>query len=105
MPDTRRFTPAATRVTRGEIVRFVPTNKGQVVHEMVFGTMDELKQHAARMREHPQMQHDADEGAEVAPGKSGELTWQFTRAGEFHYACLIPGHFEAGMVGKVIVSP
>ena len=105
MTDNMRFTPAEIRVKRGEIVRFVPANKGQVMHEMVLGTMEELREHAAHMREHPGMQHDEPGSAQVAPGKTGEVAWQFTRAGEFYYACLVPGHFEAGMVGKVIVEP
>ena len=106
MTDNMRFTPAEIRVKRGEVVRFVPANKGQVLHEMVLGTMDELKKHAERMRTPPQMEHhDEGHGAGVGAGKTGSFAWQFTKAGEFYYACLIPGHFEAGMVGKVIVSP
>jgi uncharacterized cupredoxin-like copper-binding protein len=105
MTDNMRFTPSEIRVKRGEIVRFVAANRGSVPHEMVLGTMDELKKHAARMRAQPQMHHHDDGGMEVAPGKSRGLAWQFTGAGEFYYACLIPGHFEAGMIGKVIVAP
>ena len=106
MTDNMRYTPAEIRVKRGEIVRFVATNKGKVQHEMVLGTMDELKKHAEKMRSQPQMEHpDEEHGAEVEAGKTGTFAWQFTKAGEFYYACLIPGHFEAGMVGKVIVAP
>jgi uncharacterized cupredoxin-like copper-binding protein len=106
MTDNMRFTPAEIRVKRGEIVRFVATNKGKVPHEIVLGTMDELQKHAEKMRSQPQMEHhDEEHGAEVAAGKSGSFAWQFTKPGEFYYACLIPGHFEAGMVGKVTVSP
>jgi uncharacterized cupredoxin-like copper-binding protein len=107
MNDRMRFVPAEIRVKRGETVRFVAVNKGKVEHEFVLGTMDDLKQHAERMKQHPHMQHeehDATHAVEVAPGKSGELGWQFTRAGEFHYGCLVPGHFEAGMVGRLIVT-
>lgn len=43
--------------------------------------------------------------AHVAPGKTETIVWQFTKVGEFHYACLIPGHFEAGMIAKIIVKP
>lgn len=105
MVDQMRFLPAEIKVKRGEIVRFVPVNKGQVLHEMVLGTMDELKKHAELMRKHPGMEHDEPHMAHVAPGKRGEMGWQFTQAGEFYYGCLIPGHFEAGMIGKVIVTP
>jgi uncharacterized cupredoxin-like copper-binding protein len=103
MNDQMRFVPAEIMVKRGETVRFVPSNKGQVMHEMVLGTMADLKAHAEMMKKHPGMEHDEPHMAHVAPGKAGEMGWQFTKAGEFYYGCLIPGHFEAGMIGKVIV--
>lgn len=46
---------------------------------------------------------DADM-AHVKPGAKGEIVWQFTQAGEYPFACLIPGHFEAGTIGKVVVK-
>lgn len=104
MSDAMRFTPADITVKRGETVKLVATNKGQVLHELVLGTADELKQHAEMMRKFPGMEHDAPHMAHVKPGKSGDIVWQFTKAGEFQFACLIPGHFEAGMVGKVTVK-
>ena len=79
-------------------------NSGKTIHEIVFGTMKELKEHAELMRKHPGMEHDEPYMAHVAPGKSERIVWQFTKAGEFYYGCLIPGHFEAGMIGKVIVK-
>ena len=105
MADTMRFTPSRITVKRGDTVRFVAANRGKVMHEMVLGTLDELKEHAEMMRKHPGMEHDEPHMAHVAPGKHGEMGWQFTKAGEFFYGCLIPGHFEAGMVGKVTVNP
>lgn len=104
MSDAMRFTPAHITVKRGETVRLVATNNGRVLHEMVLGTPEELKKHAEMMRKFPDMEHDEPHMAHVQPGKSGEIVWQFTRAGEFEFACLIPGHFEAGMVGKVMVK-
>jgi uncharacterized cupredoxin-like copper-binding protein len=104
MADTMRFTPADLTVKRGETVKLVATNKGQVLHEMVLGTADELKKHAEMMKKFPDMEHDEPHMAHVKPGKSGAIVWQFTKAGEFQFACLIPGHFEAGMVGKVTVK-
>jgi uncharacterized cupredoxin-like copper-binding protein len=104
MSDAMRFTPADITVKRGETVKLVATNKGQVLHEMVLGTSEELKKHAEMMKKFPGMEHDEPHMAHVKPGKSGEIVWQFTKPGEFQFACLIPGHFEAGMVGKVIVK-
>lgn len=104
MADSMRFTPAVITVKRGETVRLVATNKGQVLHELVLGTPDELRKHAEMMRQHPGMQHEEAHMAHVKPGATGEIVWQFTRPGEFQFACLLPGHFEAGMVGKVRVQ-
>lgn len=104
MADTMRFTPAEVSIKRGETVRFVATNKGQLLHEMVLGTPEELKKHAEMMRKFPNMEHDAPHMAHVKPGNSGEIVWQFTNAGEFQFACLLPGHFESGMVGKLVVK-
>jgi uncharacterized cupredoxin-like copper-binding protein len=104
MSDVMRFTPAQLTVKRGDTVRFVARNTGRLNHEMVLGTMKELKEHAEHMKKHPGMEHDEPHMLHVAPGKTGEMGWQFTRAGEFYYGCLEPGHFEAGMVGKVTVT-
>lgn len=103
MSDRMRFTPAAIEVQRGEVVRFVAANKGQVLHEMVLGTLDELRAHAELMRKFPGMEHDEPHMAHVAPGKTGEIGWRFTRPGTFYFGCLIPGHFEAGMLGRIMV--
>ena len=105
MSDAMRYEPAEIRVKRGETVRLEVANHGQVLHEIVIGTMDELKEHAALMRKFPGMEHNEPHMAHVKAGTKGAVVWQFNRAGEFYYACLIPGHFEAGMVGKVVVTP
>lgn len=104
MADTMRFTPAELRVKRGDAVRFVVANKGRILHEMVIGTMEDLKKHSALMKKFPGMEHDEPNMAHVAAGKRGEIGWRFNMPGTFYYACLIPGHFEAGMIGKVIVE-
>jgi uncharacterized cupredoxin-like copper-binding protein len=105
MSDAMRFTPAEIGVREGEVVRLVVANKGKLLHEVVLGTMDHLKAHAELMRKHPGMEHDEPHIAHVAPGQRGEIGWRFTTAGTFYFACLIPGHFEAGMVGNITVTP
>lgn len=104
MADTMRFMPADIIVKRGETVRLVATNKGRVLHEMVLGTAEELKRHADLMKRFPGMEHDEPHMTHVPPGKSGAIVWQFDKPGKFQFGCLIPGHFEAGMVGKVTVE-
>ena len=104
MSDKMRFTPARLTIKQGDSVKFVVRNSGKVMHEMVLGTMKELKEHAEMMKKHPTMEHDEPYMAHVAPGKTETMVWQFTKAGEFYYGCLVPGHFEAGMVGKLTVK-
>ncbi|RJG03502.1 plastocyanin [Noviherbaspirillum sedimenti] len=104
MNDRMRFIPGDIKVRQGETIRFVVRNQGKLLHEMVIGTMAELKSHQEMMRQHPGMEHDEAYMTHVGPGKKGEMVWQFSKAGEFYYACLIPGHFEAGMVGKITVT-
>ena len=104
MTDAMRFNPSSIKVKRGETVRFVLTNSGKLKHEMVLGSMSDLKKHADMMRKHPEMEHAEENMVSVEPGKSGELTWKFTASGKVDFACLQPGHFEAGMKGKVAVK-
>lgn len=103
MSDDMRFTPASFAVKRGETIRFVLQNRGAVEHEMVIGTKQTLREHAAEMRAMPGMVHGDPNMVRVAPGGRGELTWTFDRAGRFTVACLVPGHYEAGMKGEVAV--
>ena len=105
MHDRMRFEPAELTVRQGDTVRFVVVNAGRIMHELVLGTDDELARHAALMRANPDMEHEAPYMAHVDPGKRGEFVWQFTTPGTFRYGCLVPGHFEAGMVGTVRVLP
>lgn len=104
MTDGMRFSPARIKARHGETIRFVLKNTGTVKHEMVLGTQADLKEHAALMRKFPNMEHADPNQASVEAGKTGELIWQFTKAGTFDFACLQPGHYEAGMTGKVVVS-
>jgi uncharacterized cupredoxin-like copper-binding protein len=104
MDDRMRFTPASVTVKQGDTIRFIVHNKGKLMHEMVLGTMERLKAHGIMMKKDPGMEHDEPYMAHVQPGGRNEIVWQFTNAGEFHYACLIPGHFEAGMTGNIKVT-
>lgn len=105
MSDAMRFTPDRIEVRQGETVRLRVRNTGQVMHELVIGTPQELASHAETMLKHPGMEHDEPYMTHVAPGKTGEIIWTFNRAGEFEFACLIAGHFQAGMKGTITVRP
>lgn len=104
MSDEMRFRPDRISVERGETIRFVVRNVGKLKHEMVLGTIEELKEHAELMRKFPEMEHEDPNQVGVEPGGTGELIWKFGRGGAFDFACLLPGHYEAGMAGKILVS-
>ena len=104
MSDNMRFTPDKLEVKQGETVKFVFKNSGAVTHEFVLGTRKELDEHAALMVKFPTMEHNEPYMTHVAPGKTGEVIWTFNRPGDFDFACLIAGHYQAGMVGKVTVT-
>ncbi|MBU0900914.1 MULTISPECIES: cupredoxin domain-containing protein [Pseudomonas] len=103
MSDQMRFSPDQLQIKQGETIRFVHRNEGQLMHEFVLGTQADLDAHAAMMAKFPGMQHDEPYMAHVGPGQGGEIIWTFNRAGEFDFACLIAGHYQAGMVGKIRV--
>jgi uncharacterized cupredoxin-like copper-binding protein len=105
MGDDMRFRPDRIEVKEGETIRFVVRNAGKLLHEMVIGTPEVLQQHAALMKKFPGMEHEEPYMAHVAAGRQGELVWNFNRPGSFQFACLVPGHFEAGMVGTIVVTP
>lgn len=104
MLDAMRFTPDTIQVKAGDTVRFRVRNAGTIPHEMVIGSIDEMRAHAAAMQKSPGMVHAEPNMVSLGPGQHGELVWQFTQAGAVDFACLIAGHMEAGMVGKIEVG-
>lgn len=104
MTDDMKFHSSEISAKQGETIRFIAKNSGKVKHEMVLGTQKDLKDHYEVMKKNPEMEHADANMVTVAPGKSGEIIWQFTKAGKVDFACLQPGHFDAGMKGLVNVS-
>ena len=104
MSDTMRFTPDKIEVKQGDTIKLVLKNTGTQMHELVIGTKKDLDEHAALMVKFPKMEHEEPYMAHVAPGKTGEIIWTFNKPGDFDFACLIAGHYQAGMVGKIKVA-
>ena len=104
MSDAMAFSPSEISVKQGDVIKFVHKNTGQLMHEFVLGTPSTLDEHAEMMKKFPNMEHEEPYMAHVAPGEEGEITWKFSQAGEFSFGCLIPGHYDAGMKGRIIVS-
>jgi uncharacterized cupredoxin-like copper-binding protein len=98
------FAPDKIEVIKGEQIRFVIHNKGALRHEFMLASVADNNKHAALMKKYPDMEHDDPNAKSVEPGKTAEIIWRFTKAGTFEFACLIPGHREAGMHGTVQVK-
>jgi uncharacterized cupredoxin-like copper-binding protein len=98
------YEPARIEVHRGQQVRFVLHNDGEEDHEFVLATIVENRKHAELMKKYPDMEHADPNARRLMPHGKGELVWRFTKRGEFEFACLIPGHYEKGMFGKIIVK-
>lgn len=105
MNDAMRFIPSRLKVKQGETIRFVVKNAGNMEHEFVLGTDEELKKHNELMGKFPEMEHADTNMIRVDPGKTGEVLWRFTKTGEVGFACLLAGHFDAGMKGAIKVFP
>ena len=104
MDGKMMFMPTKIDVKKGEQIKFVLRNNGELEHEFVLATTAENLKHAEAMKKNPDMEHDDPNAKRLAPKKANEVVWKFTKAGEFEYSCLIPGHRDSGMVGTVTVK-
>lgn len=98
------FLPNRVEIKTGEQVKLMLRNNGELDHELVLGTLAENLKHGEQMAKNPDMEHDDPNARRLAPKKTGEIIWKFTKAGEFDFSCLIPGHREAGMAGTIVVK-
>jgi uncharacterized cupredoxin-like copper-binding protein len=111
MNDTMRFTPDLLQVAAGETLKLVVHNSGKLPHEMVLGSETALKAHAIEMKQsaghadgHAHASGNELLALSVKPGETKEWVIRFDQTQTLQMACLIPGHFEAGMKGQVIVQ-
>lgn len=98
------FVPNKVEVRKGEQIKFMLRNNGELEHEFVLATHEENLRHAEAMRKNLDMEHDDPNAIRLQAKKAGEIVWKFTQAGSFEFACLIPGHSESGMLGTVVVK-
>ena len=104
MTDNMRFNPSSIQVKQGETIHFVVKNLGKTKHEMVLGTDQELQEHYKQMMKFPEMEHAEPNMVTLGAGQTGEIIWQFTKSGKVQFACLQPGHYDAGMKGSISVA-
>jgi uncharacterized cupredoxin-like copper-binding protein len=103
-PGTMAYAPDRVEVKKGEQIKFALTNAGAVDHEFLIDSFVNNAKHKNEMEKAPEMTHDEPNGARLKPNARTELLWRFSKAGTFEFACLIPGHYETGMKGVLIVK-
>lgn len=97
------FLPAEITVLEGETIKFVIKNVGNRKHEMLVGSMVDLKKYAKMRRMFPEMNQSEPDLIQFEPGEIKELVLQFTNVGTVHFACPLPGHFNK-MRGTIFVE-
>ncbi len=102
-PGTMSYAPDRIEARKGEQIKFVIRNEGDLDHEILIDTFANNQRHKAEMEKNPNMDHEEPNGARLKPAARKELLWRFTRAGTFEFACLLPGHYETGMKGVIVV--
>jgi len=103
-PGTMTYSPNKIDVRKGEQIKFVLKNVGLLAHEFLLDSLENNAKHKIEMQKNPEMEHDDPNGKRLEPKQSAEILWRFTKAGTFEFACLIPGHYETGMKGTVVVK-
>lgn len=103
-PGTMTYTPDRVEVRKGEQIKFVLKNTGYLAHEFLLDSVQNNAKHKMAMEKNPEMEHDEPNGKRLAPKQSAEILWRFSKAGTFEFACLIPGHYETGMKGVIVVK-
>lgn len=98
------FEPKKLHFREGETVTLNFVNKGETDHEFVMDTKANVDAHKIEMEKNPDMEHADDNSLRLKPGEKGRIVWTFSKSGDFTFACLIPGHYDAGMHGPLKVN-
>lgn len=88
----------------GETVRLLIVNEGEEEHEFVMDTVHAIAEHKVLMERFPEMEHDDANAVRLKPGEEAEIVWTFGEPGTFQFACLLPGHYDNGMHGDLVVN-
>jgi uncharacterized cupredoxin-like copper-binding protein len=103
-PGKMAYAPERIEVTKGEQIKFVLKNGGMVDHEFLIDSFANNAKHKIEMEKAPEMAHHEPNGARLSPNTTAEILWRFSKTGTFEFACLIPGHYETGMKGTLVVK-
>ena len=121
------YEPKFIEIKKGETIKFVVQNLGEMVHEYNIATKEMHIKHQPEMqklvdhgillvdkidmnkmkkmsKKDHSLSHSHANSVMVEPKKTGEIIWKFSKSITLEMACNIPGHYEAGMAGKIIIK-
>ena len=121
------YYPTQIEVKKGETIKFIVKNLGELVHEYNIGTKEMHIKHQPEMAklveheilladkiDHEKMKkmakkdhslgHSHANSVLLEPNKTGEIIWKFSKNISLEMACNMPGHYEAGMVGNINIE-
>ena len=98
------FKPNQLSFKADQTIKIKLINKGELEHEFVMDTIAAIVKHKAMMEDSSDMNHSDPNSLRLGPNEKGEILWTFSNAGTFEFACLIPGHYEAGMHGEIYIK-
>ena len=119
------YEPSEFKINKNQTIKFIVYNYGELVHEfniatkkmhfkhqpemmkmvvneiIVGGKIDKKKMKEMSKLDHS-MSHSHSNSVLLEPNQSAELIWKFNSDANLEVACNIPGHYESGMVAKII---
>ena len=121
------YEPNIIKVKKGETIKFVVQNLGEMVHEYNIATKEMHIKHQPEMqklvdhgillvdkidmkkmkkmsKKDHSLSHSHSNSVMIEPKKTGEIIWKFSKSLTLEMACNIPGHYETGMVGQIIIK-
>ena len=118
------FEPNEIIIKKGETIKFIVSNYGELVHEFNIATkemhikhqpemmkmvenqilladkIDKKKMKEMAKKDHS-MGHSHSNSVLLEPNQSAELIWKFSTDTNLEAACNVPGHYESGMITKI----
>ena len=118
------YKPNEINIKKGETIKFIVFNYGELVHEfniatkemhikhqpemmkmvenqiLLGGKIDKKKMKEMAKKDHS-MSHSHSNSVLLEPNQSAELIWKFSTDANLEAACNVPGHYESGMIAKI----
>ena len=121
------YEPSEIKVKKGETIKFIVYNYGELVHEFNIATkemhikhqpemmkmvenqilladkIDKKKMKEMAKKDHS-MAHSHSNSVLLEPSEIGEIIWKFSTNAILEAACNVPGHYEIGMVADIKIN-